>query len=381
MSLCRIKIALFLFSMLHTTHGSAILYDNMVLNAVCGPQLSNKKDTIPSTVLNRNKVSNKKQNLFRAIGDKFSKITDFFMECDTNYITPQLYQFTGQVEANYWHDYYRLTSNVTNNRMTIESSHPVILGGYICWGVFGYGHYINVNDINSLGVEKRGTSQRNSFTLNTAKLVAEIYTFRSGESAQITSFANCDLKNKNNSFSGLKSKCFGVNVEYIFNHKKYSWPAAFGMNAVQRKSKGSWKLGISYSHQSISFDKSALPLHLKNVDPTLLFRNIEYEDYAISFGYGYNWVFKKNFLLAISLLPSIGYRVSDIEIFDKSNSVLKNMSTDLITRMSFFWNDTRCFTGFLFEIHTYSYREKKFALTNSYGSLKFVIGLNFIKKK
>ena len=74
--------------MLHTTHGSAILYDNMVLNAVCGPQLSNKKDTIPSTVLNRNKVSNKKQNLFRAIGDKFSKITDFFMECDTNYITP-----------------------------------------------------------------------------------------------------------------------------------------------------------------------------------------------------------------------------------------------------------------------------------------------------
>jgi hypothetical protein len=153
------------------------------------------------------------------------------------------------------------------------------------------------------------------------------------------------------------------------------------MNAVQRKSKGSWKLGISYSHQSISFDKSALPLHLKNVDPTLLFRNIEYEDYAISFGYGYNWVFKKNFLLAISLLPSIGYRVSDIEIYDKSNSVLKNMSTDLITRMSFFWNDTRCFTGFLFEIHTYSYREKKFALTNSYGSLKFVIGLNFIKKK
>ena len=157
--------------MLYTTHGFAILYDNMVLNIECSSQLSNLKDTIPSTVLNRKNDSGKKHNLFNVIGDKFSKITNFFMECDTNYITPQLYQFTGQVEANYWHDYYRLTSNVTNNRMTIESSHPVILGGYICWGVFGYGHYINVNDINSLGVEKRGTSQRNSFTLNTSKSV------------------------------------------------------------------------------------------------------------------------------------------------------------------------------------------------------------------
>lgn len=97
--------------MLYTTHGFAILYDNMVLNIECSSQLSNLKDTIPSTVLNRKNDSGKKHNLFNVIGDKFSKITNFFMECDTNYITPQLYQFTGQVEANYWHDYYRLTSN------------------------------------------------------------------------------------------------------------------------------------------------------------------------------------------------------------------------------------------------------------------------------
>lgn len=381
MNLRTIKIALILFAMLHASRGLAILYVNTNSDSIHNCQQSDEKDTISLTISNTTENPSKKQSIFKIVGGGFCKITDFFMGCDTNYITPQLYQFTGQLEAVYWHDYYRLTSAATNNRMTIESSNPLILGGYICWGVLGYGHYVNVNDINASRHETYGTSQRNSLTLNTAKFVAEMYTFRSGESAQITSFADADLRNRNNSFSGLKSKCFGVNAEYIFNHKKYSWPAAFGMNAVQRKSKGSWKLGISYCHQRISFDESALPPDLKIEDPTLLFRNIDYKDYAVSFGYGYNWVFKKNCLLAVSLLPSIGYRVSDIEIYDKSNSVLKNMCLDLITRMSLFWNNTRCFTGMLFELHTYSYRERKFALTNSYGSLKFVVGLNFLKKK
>lgn len=375
-----IKIALVLFAMFHANYGLAVLHDNMNYYSACSNRQAGEGDVTPSAVSTAIKTKEKKHGIFKIIGDGFGKISEFFMGCDTNYITPQLYQFTGQLEAIYWHDYYRLTSATTNNRMTIETSHPMILGGYICWGILGYGHYINVNDINASGKKTYGTSQRNSFTLNTAKFVAEIYTFRSGESAQITSFANEDLRNKNNSFSGLKSKCFGVNAEYIFNHKKYSWPAAFGMNAVQRRSKGSWKLGISYSHQRVSFDESSLPSHLKDKDPTLCFRNIDYKDYAVSFGYGYNWVFRKNCLFAISLLPSIGYRVSDIEIYDKSNSVLRNMSTDLITRMSLFWNNTKYFTGLLFELHTYSYREKKFALTNSYGSLKFVVGVNFLKK-
>jgi hypothetical protein len=339
------------------------------------------KNPVSTTNLSNDTSKKNKKKIINTISDGLEVVTDFFMGCDTNYITPQLYQFTGQLEVNYWHDYYRLTSVTTSNSMTIESSHPLIIGGYICWGIFGYGHYININDINTSGKETYGTSQRSSFTVNTSKLAAEIYTFHSGEDAKITSYADCNLSNQDNRFSGLKSKCFGLNAEYIFNNKKYSWPAAFGINAVQRKSKGSWKLGISYNHQRISFDKTKLPNHLKDIDPTLLFRNVDYKDYAISFGYGYNWVFKKNCLFAISCLPSIGYRKSDIEIYDNSNSILKNISTDVITRMSLYWNNTRFFSGLLFELHTYSYRENRFALTNSYGTLKYILGINFVKKK
>lgn len=309
------------------------------------------------------------------------KASNFLMGCDTTYITPQLYEFTAQAEVTYWHDYYRISSKTTGNSMTIESSHPLILGAYVCWGIFGYGHYVNVNDIGFSGKETYGTSQRNSFTINTARLVAEIYTFRSGKSSEITSVTDIDITGKDNSFSGLSSKCYGFNAEYIFNHKKYSWPAAFGMNAVQRKSAGSWKLGFSYNHQKISFNNSELPSHLNGIDKTLLFKNVDYKDYAISFGYSYNWVFRKNCLFAISLLPSLGYRMSSIRTEWHDNSFLSNLSTDVITRASLFWNNTKYFSGLILEFHTYSYREAQFGLTNSYGTLKYVLGLNFLKKK
>lgn len=48
--------------------------------------------------------------------------------------------------------------------------------------------------------------------------------------------------------------------------------------------------------------------------------------------------------------------------------------------MSLFWNNTRAFTGLIFETHTYSYRKNKFGLTNTYGTLKLLIGVNFWRK-
>ncbi len=347
---------------------------------VCGNAYS-VDTTASSPVLQETKVT--KRGLFPILGKAFTDVTDFFMGCDTNYITPQLYEFTAKAEASYWHDFYRITSSSSGKSMHIQSGNPLVLGGSLYWSIFGIGYSISVDDIGKHHGDRDGTSRRSSFTINTARLVAEIYRFTSGKEATITSISDVELGNKeNNTFAGLSSKCHGINAEYIFNHKRYSWPAAFGENAVQRKNAGSWKLGFSYSHQQIKMDRQILPEHLKPViDTTLLFSNVEYKDYAISFGYGYNWAFRKNCLFAISLLPSIGYRHSTITREDDKHSILNKVSTDLITRASIYWNNTKYFTGMMFEFHTYSYREKTFGLTNTYGTLKFILGFNFLKKK
>ena len=83
----------------------------------------------------------------------------------------------------------------------------------------------------------------------------------------------------------------------------------------------------------------------------------------------------------ISLIPNIGYRRSNItEAQEEQHSILNNLATDLNLRMSLFWNNTRVFNGIIFETHTYSYRKSKFGLTNTYGTLKYILGFNFWRK-
>ncbi len=356
---------------------TVFLCDNVVAH-----QIGQSTDTLVSSVDSTTAVK-KKGGLFRTLGKGLDYVTDFFMGCDTNYITPQLYEFTTKAELSYWHDFYQITSSTTGKRMTIESGNPLILGGYIYWSIFGYGYSVCIEDIGKRHGDRRGTGRRNSFTINTARLVAEIYTFKSGKDAKITHITDVNLnKDDDNTFAGLSSRCVGVNAEYIFNHKRYSWPAAFGENAVQRKSAGSWKLGFSYSHQQIDLNHEVLPEHLKpEIDPTLLFRNVDYKDFAVSIGYGYNWAFRRNCLFAFSIQPAIGYRRSNITRENETNSIFNKVSTDLITRASLYWNNTKYFTGLQFEFHTYSYRERNFGLTNTYGTLKFIVGFNFLKKK
>lgn len=309
-------------------------------------------------------------------------VTEFFMGCDTNYVTPQKYQMTTQMELSYWHDYYFMRSSETSNSMVIQSEPAAILGGYLYYSILGYGVTYNLHDIGIPAGKRNGTSRRQSFMLHTAKIFAEYYRFNSGKGAEIISVSDMELKGKDRSFSGLDSRCDGISAVYMFNNRHFSWPAAFGENAVQRRSCGSWSVGFQYNHQDITFDKDELPDYLKeSIDSTLLFQQVDYRDYSINVGYSYNWVLGHNLLLAASLMPSIGYRRSNItEAQQEHHSILNNVSTDLNLRLSFFWNNTRIFSGLILEAHTYSYRTDQFGLTNTYGTLKYVCGFNFWRK-
>ena len=311
-----------------------------------------------------------------------SGMEKFFMGCDTNYVTPQKYQMTAQLELSFWHDYYFMRSSVTGNSMTIQSDPSVILGGYVYYSILGYGVVWNLNDLGILAGKTNGTSMRQSVVIHTAKFFAEYYKFNSGKGAEIENVSEFDLTGRDRTFRGLDSNCDGFSAVYMFNNKRFSWPAAFGANAVQRKSCGSWSIGFQYNHQRINMDKDARPDYLRNdIDSTLLFNNVDYHDYSVSIGYNYNCVLGRNVLLAASVMPNIGYRRSNItEAQEEKHSILNNLATDLNLRLSLFWNNTKVFSGLIFELHTYDYRKDKFGLTNTYGTLKYMLGFNFWKK-
>ena len=89
----------------------------------------------------------------------------------------------------------------------------------------------------------------------------------------------------------LSMKTLNVNAYYAFNHRRFSYPAAFSQSYIQRRSAGSFLLGLSGQGQWDQTEGDyASKLNVFNI--------------GIGAGYGYNWVPGKGWLLHISGLPT-----------------------------------------------------------------------------
>lgn len=86
---------------------------------------------------------------------------------------------------------------------------------------------------------------------------------------------------------------------YTFNHRRFSFPAAFTQSYIQRRSAGSWLAGISYQGGSIETTDA-----LKTRNPDAPDTRIYIGHFGIGGGYGYNWVLGKRWLLHFSMLPT-----------------------------------------------------------------------------
>ena len=86
---------------------------------------------------------------------------------------------------------------------------------------------------------------------------------------------------------------------YTFNHRRFSFPAAFTQSYIQRRSAGSWLAGISYQGGSI---KTSDDLIARNPNAPDVQINIGHV--GIGGGYGYNWVLGRKWLLHFSMLPT-----------------------------------------------------------------------------
>ena len=86
---------------------------------------------------------------------------------------------------------------------------------------------------------------------------------------------------------------------YTFNHRRFSFPAAFTQSYIQRRSAGSWLAGFSYQGGSIETTDG-----LKARNPNASDVKINVGHIGIGGGYGYNWVLGRRWLLHFSMLPT-----------------------------------------------------------------------------
>ena len=111
-------------------------------------------------------------------------------------------------------------------------------------------------------------------------------------------FANIDYLDED----GLNMKIFNLTAYYTFNHRRFSFPAAFYQNYHQLRSAGSWLAGLNFQSGSIRTTEE-----LKARTPEAPDVHITAAHVGIGGGYGYNLVLgqKSQWLFHFSMVPTI----------------------------------------------------------------------------
>lgn len=321
----------------------------------------------------------------RETGRTLRRVGRQFNAIDTNYISPNRYNLAFMLEQSIWHEQYRLGGKGGGEKQRIRfSPDPGFkLGIYFGWRWIFLGYTF---DIESLTGSSKNKPKKTEMALNlySSKFGVDLYYRKTGSDFKIRSTEGFQLDEpiKDVPFDGLQSKIRGLNAYWIFNYKRFSYPAAYSQSTNQRRSAGSFMAGLSYSQHRIQFDAEKLPAPLQQqLHESLRFQKVKYNDYSLQVGYGYNWVFAKNCVANLTLLPALAYKHTQIDEIEQQNYFIKDLNFDLITRAALVYNNSKYFVGASLVMHTYDYRKRDFTLQNTFGTIRLYAGFNFWKKK
>lgn len=306
-----------------------------------------------------------------------------FSDFDTTYISPNRYNYALMLDHFTNYEYYSIGND--NQRLRFTPNPHNKIGLYLGWRWLFLGWAI---DTDGLYGKKRGKKKGTEFDLSlySSKLGVDIAYRRTGNDYKIhkvRGFSDRVPSDFSEDFDGLKVDMKGLNLYYIFNNRRFSYPAAFSQSTNQRRNAGSFIAGFSVSTHNLKFDYAKLPeIIQETMEPSMKVRHIKYTNISLNFGYAYNWVFARNCLACLSLNPAVAYKTSRIEKTDtEMDEWYKNFNIDFILRAGVVYNNSKYFVGTSFVGRTYDYYRDNFSLNNGIGTLQVYAGFNFYLKK
>ena len=327
----------------------------------------------------------------RNIGKTMGKMNDI----DTTYIEPQQYNFTAMIQNTNNFEVYVL-NNQQRHHLTLAPEPAIRIGPYLGWRWIFLGYTIDIKHPFFNSTEQK----RKEFDLSlySSKIGFDLYYRKTGQDFKIRRLSMEDKIDttplEGMSFDGVESTVKGFNIYYIFNHRRFSYPAAFSQSTTQRKSAGSPLIGIGYTKHTLKFDWAEfyrlafkhlkMNVKIEDIEDLLETEEIRYTNISVSGGYAYNYVFAHNWLLAASATLGLAYKHSGGKILEDNFSLRRIISNNInfigTTRFGVVWNNTKWYAGTSLIMHSFSYHREHFSTRNLFGNLNFYVGMNFGKR-
>lgn len=317
-----------------------------------------------------------------------------FDRIDDRYIEPQHYVFTVMLQSTYTYDYYTLRTSISGGQhISFATDGTIKLGPYFGWKWIFAGYTFTLGHSN---FDK--TKTEIDFSMYSSQIGFDFFYRRTGSDYKLR---NIRLGNDvdtspldNEPFDGIRVGITGFNLYYIFNHGRFSYPAAFAQSTIQKISCGSWLAGFGYNSNSLEFDykklqdvfDEKLKGNTVQIDSGLMFNSAQYYDVNVSAGYAYNWVFARNWLLCGSAQLALAYKQSSGDVNEKSgipkSFSFSKINPNVVGRFALVYNNMRWYAGFSAIIRSNYYFESRFSTTNTFGNMNMYVGYNFgLKKK
>ena len=111
----------------------------------------------------------------------------------------------------------------------------------------------------------------------------------------------------------------GGSIQYILNHKKFSYRASFLQSEWQKKSGGTLIFGLEAYGGKVDADSTIIPTFVNNDEAKRGITELRFFEFGPNVGYAYTLIIKKHFFLTASASVSLDFGQNII--FDQSGSV------------------------------------------------------------
>lgn len=274
-------------------------------------------------------------------------------QADTNYIESYLDHLTARTYASVKSATISLGDDKNGHQIDYKPNSPLILGIGANYGILGLNIGFNFPFINNDDHKYGKTDYLDLQThIYLRPLVLDIYAqYYKGYNQRdpndwYTDWPQYDTLPLR---SDLQSISIGLNGQYIFNNKKFSYRAPFLQNEWQKKSAGSFLAGGNIFYVDVQGDSSLVP---PGGPDSSFFEGLHFSQYrfingSLIAGYAHTFVVKQHFFLTMSLMGGLGgggswaYTSEEAEV-DRSGFTLAG---NLTGRVAAGYNSRRVYVG------------------------------------
>lgn len=336
-------------------------------------------------------VPKKKNNIFRKMYNFVNKC--FSPQRDLRYIDVQdYYNWCGMMQVSTRFEVVQLDAD-EKFLLRVSPRPRTRVGPFFGWRFAFFGYNI---DLKSIFINSEDTDLSGS--IYSAAFGLDLFYRRVGGNFNINKLKvnGMDMSQylKGQPFDGIHMAMTRVCFNYIFNYKHYSQQAAFSQTHRQLISAGSPIVGIQYAHNKSDINWQALTQKMNEISGTTFdnesLSGEQYNDeISLSGGYGYNWVFAKNWIFGMEATGSVGYLIQHTHteytpdsqrsgLFgDIEGALRKNIALGGTLRLALIYNSGPIFTGLQSVGFYYQHGNGVMMTRDLIASVYALVGINF----